>query len=99
MIVITKVKHKADEWISFQDALQTYKCDQRTLRRILEEMNISGRYPAQITTKIGRNRIIDRLALDDYVRNRERLTCGAEVDPYDPGKIAFMLGYKEESIA
>lgn len=99
MIVITKVKHKADEWISFQDACKTYQCVPRTLQRILDEMKISGRYPAEITAKIGRQRIVDRLALDDYIRNRERLSCGAHVDPYDPGKIAFMLGYKEEGIA
>lgn len=99
MIVITKVKHKADEWISFQDACKTYQCVPRTLQRILDEMKISGRYPVEITAKIGRQRIVDRLALDDYIRNRERLSCGAHVDPYDPWKIAFMLGYKEEGIA
>lgn len=55
------------------------------------------RYPT-VTAEIGAHIIVDHLALNDYVRSREKLKAGLKVEPYNPGEEARLLGYYGEEI-
>ena len=55
------------------------------------------RYPV-VTAEIGAHIIVDRLALNDYVRSREKLKAGLKIEPYNPGEEARLLGYYGEEI-
>lgn len=98
-ITIAKI-NKGRYWISVTDAAEELKCSKRKVFDILNEMEaLEGkRYPSGITAEIGANKIIDRLALNDYVRHRKKLKAGLKVGAYEPRREAWSLGYVEEYV-
>lgn len=98
-ISITKLHHRADEWVKLADIKTLLHCSYNTARAIVAEMQaLEGkRYPT-VTAEIGAHIIVDHLALNDYVRSREKLKAGLKVEPYNPGEEARLLGYYGEEI-
>lgn len=62
----------------------------------MEELE-GKRYPT-VTAEIGAHIIVDRLALNDYVRHRKKLKNRLKVEPYNPTEEARLLGYYGEEI-
>ena len=96
-INITKLHHRSPDWIKMQDIKDLLHCSYNTARAIVGEMQaLEGkRYPT-VTAEIGAHIIVDRLALNDYVRNRQGLKNKLKVAAYNPTEEARLLGYYGE---
>ena len=99
-IGITKIRHRPSEWISKQEAAEMLHCTTETLRHRVREMEAleGSRYPQGVTAVIGSTLIIDRLALNDYVRHMKKIKAGINVAPYNPVEEARLLGYVDEEV-
>lgn len=100
-ISITKIRPRPSEWISKQEAAEMLHCNLGTIRKRVREMeDLEGtRYPIGITANIGSQLIIDRLALNDYIRHMKQIKAGIKCEPYDPVEQARLLGYADERLA
>lgn len=98
-INIAKIHHRSVDWIKLSDIKDLLHCSYNTARAIVGEMEeLEGkRYPT-VTAEIGAHIIVDRLALNDYVRHRKKLKNRLKVEPYNPTEEARLLGYYGEEI-
>ena len=99
-INITRIRKRPSDWISKNEAAIMLHCTKETMRHRVREMEAleGSRYPIGITSQIGSTLIIDRLALNDYVRNMKRIKAGLIVPPYNPVEEARLLGYTDEEV-
>jgi len=99
-INITKIRKRQSDWISKKEAAAMLHCTNETMRHRVREMEaLEGkRYPIGVTSQIGSTLIIDRLALNDYVRYMKRIKAGLIVPPYNPVEEARLLGYADEEV-
>lgn len=103
-VTITKIHHRANEWVSVEEAAEIMHCNKRTVFNCIKEMEVheGSRYPRGITSMIGTEKIIDRLVLQDFIRNRKILknkTLVKRLEPYDPKLQARLLGYYDQPIS
>ena len=101
--VITKLCRRPVYWVTQDEAMEIMHCKKRTVYDLIKEMKAyeGSRYPHGITSQIGREKLIDQLVLQDYMRNRDRLknkNLTKHVEPYDPVLQARLLGFYEEEL-
>ena len=98
---ITKVRHRPSDWITKAEAQEIMHCSHNTMNKIVNEMEalVGKRYRLDVTAEgISKSKLIDRLALNDYVRNRKRLMRHMTCPPYDPMAEAWALAYYTEDM-
>ena len=99
---ITKVRNRASEWITKSDAQELCHVSHNTMTKIVKEMEslVGSRYKFPVTAEgISNSKLIDRLALNDYVRHRRQLRNNLKCDPYDPTVEAWSLGYYDKEVS
>lgn len=100
-INITKVRHRPSDWVTKAEAQEIVHCSHTTMTKIIKEMEklVGVRYRFPVTAEgISNAKLIDRLALNDYVRNRVKLRNNIPCAPYDPTAEAWGLGYYTEEL-
>lgn len=100
-INITKVRHRPSDWVTKAEAQEILHCSHTTMTKIIKEMEalVGVRYRLPVTVDgISNAKLIDRLALSDYSRNRKKLIRKIPCPPYDPTDEAWFLGYYTEEI-
>lgn len=98
---VTKVRHRPTDWITRAEAQEVLHCSHNTMAKILAEMRdqVGKRYKYPITAEhITHTVLIDRLALNDYMRYRKHILNKITIPPYDPKGEAWALGYYDEVI-
>ncbi len=103
-IAITKIHHRFDEWVDMEQAAVIMHCCKRTVMNCLSEMEalVGDRYEEPVTAQIGEVKVIDRLALTDFIRHRKQLknrNLAKRLEPYNPAKQAKLLGYFDEIVS
>lgn len=97
---ITKVRHLQPSWVTKAEAQKIARCSHNTMTKIMKEMEklVGTRYRLPVTSEgIAKSKLIDRYALNDYVRNRRNLINHIPCAPYDPVAEAHYSGdYTEE---
>ena len=98
---VTKVRYRPADWVTKADAQEILHCSHNTMARIIAEMEsqVGSRYKLKVTADgITHSKLIDRLALNDYMRNRKALRNKIPVPPYDPKAEAWALGYYDQEV-
>ena len=99
---ITKVHHRPEEWVTKAEAQMIAHCSHNTMTKIIKEMEalVGSRYPAPVTAEgISKTKLIDRLALNDYIRHRTELRAKIPCAAYDPFFEVQMLGYYDQEVS
>lgn len=98
---ITKIRPRPVEWVTKSEAQEIAHCSHNTIDKIIKEMEalVNTRYHYPITAVgISNTKLIDRLALNDYIRNRSFLQNKIRCNPYDPKREAIALGYVDQEV-
>lgn len=95
MIAITKIQNDPPTFLTNAEAQKIAHCSYNTIVKIVKEMEnlVGSRYKAAVTIDgISNKKLIDRLAFNDYIRNREKIRNKIPCAPYDPRLERWLLG-------
>ena len=99
---VTKVIYRPHYWVTKAEAQTICHCSHNTMVRIIAEMEdqVGKRYKSKVTAEgITHSKLIDQLALNDYMKYRKALRNKLPVPPYNPSLEYWALGHDEREVA